>query len=688
MKTLYVNINNEKIQSNEELEVLKHDLDSDFFFYLGEKIAKGCKVENENALITDFNSLGNEDDYKQITAQWNEIKTILFSEECNGNFEFTLPNGYIHWLKFHPQYVSVYDRNFSHGEPAVIAIDLEELYEDSVEDLQRKILRKLQRDDLYLEIDEIVFNDNTVTRKSPIVCKIKEKYEGIGFKSYKKWLQDNDEKPHTSPQVCEKCKKNPCECNIEKNDLFPFLNVVLGETSVDEIAEGNLQFEEYNGFKAVQCEDFIFITNPYSDIIATLQLNEVPVVGHDFPKILSDKLGVNWATSYDDCQKELLKRNYTIRLKKKDVEIDGENHNIIVAESPNHKYILELIFFKRSSRTKNKGDLNMIHVHLKKCPNCGEENLYIVTDKFPFTYQCKNKKCSHEWTLIPKEIENEIVTPNCPNCSSDDVDDDGSVYLQYTCNDCGHNWGHDDTVECPECGSDDVENDGTDYLQYTCNDCGHNWGDDEDEDDFDDDEEENFSHPLSLNDFFPVCGITLNKSTVKDAERQSYRYAEIEYCDGGCVIAFSKNGEYHGAQIRKEANSNLFTNIYITSSDIMFPEWSRLGFDWKLSYNDWISLFKRMGFTIIQTEEPRIESWEHGPDYFYTKIVAISKDYSLKFELVFSYGSDGNTRYSRSTLYSISVYSKDYSYDYGGHICKKTFYNIEDFLRKEPKKYL
>lgn len=523
MKTLYININKEQIRSNEELEVLKHDLDSDFFFYLGEKIAKGCKVENENSIVTDFNTKYNEEDYQQIIAQWNKLKSILFSEECKGEFDITLPNSYIHWLRFHPQYVSVYHRNFSHGEPTIITIDLEELYEDSVEDLQRKILRKLQRDDLYLEIDEIVFNDDAITRKSPIVRKIKEKYEGIGFKSYKKWLQDNDEKPHTTPQVvCEKCGKNPCECNIEENDLFPFLNVVLGETSIDEIAEGNLQFEEYNGFKAVQCEDYLFITNPCSDIIATLHLHEIPVVGHDFPKILSDKLGVNWATSYDDSQKELLKRNYTIRLKRKDVEIDGENYNIIVAESPNHKYILELIFFKRSSRTKNKGYLNMIYVHLKKCPNCGEENVYIVTDKFPFTYQCKNKKCSHEWTLIPKEI----VTPNCPNCSSDDVDDDGSDYLQYTCNDCGHNWGHDDTVECPECGSDDVENDGTDYLQYECNACGHNWGDDEDseneeydndvEDEYDDDTD-NTGNQMS--EYIEAFGVILGKSTKFDLER-------------------------------------------------------------------------------------------------------------------------------------------------------------------------
>ena len=159
MKTLYININNEKIQSKEELEVLNYDLDSDFFFYLGEKIAKGCKVKNENALITDFNTKDNEEDYKQIIAQWNEIKAILFSEKCEGEFRFTLPNGYIHWLKFHPQYVSVYHRNFSNGESTIITIDLEELYEDSVEDLQRKILRKLQRDDLHKEIDEIVFND-------------------------------------------------------------------------------------------------------------------------------------------------------------------------------------------------------------------------------------------------------------------------------------------------------------------------------------------------------------------------------------------------------------------------------------------------------------------------------------------------------------------------------------------------
>lgn len=208
MKTLYININNEQIQSNEELEVLNYDFDSDFFFYLGEKIAKGCNVENENALITDFNTQDNAEDYQKIITQWQDLKTILFSEKCEGEFKFTLLNGYIHWLRYSEKYNHIHDKNFSHGESPVISIDLEELYEESVEDLQRKILRKLQRDDLYKEIDEIVFNDDAVIRKSPIVSTIKGKYEEIGFKAYKKWLQENVEKFRISSQVCGICKKS------------------------------------------------------------------------------------------------------------------------------------------------------------------------------------------------------------------------------------------------------------------------------------------------------------------------------------------------------------------------------------------------------------------------------------------------------------------------------------------------
>lgn len=71
---------------------------------------------------------------------------------------------------------------------------------------------------------------------------------------------------------------------------------------------------------------------------------------------------------------------------------------------------------------------------------------------------------------------------SCPKCDSTDVEDDGTDYLQYKCNECGNIWGHNDDATCPECGSNDIEDDGTGYLQYECNNCGHVWGDEVDTD--------------------------------------------------------------------------------------------------------------------------------------------------------------------------------------------------------------
>ena len=192
MKTLYININSEPVSSSEDLVVMDYDLIDDFFFYLGERIGKGCKIQNENALITDFNTPENKQDYDLILSQWYEVKRLLFSEEVAGSFDFELPSGYLHWLRYNEDYNHVYEANFSNGGSRSVTIDLEELYEDSVEALQRKIMRKLNRDDLYHEIDAIVFNDEDISRKSKIVCAIKEKYEGIGFIAYKKWSQENE----------------------------------------------------------------------------------------------------------------------------------------------------------------------------------------------------------------------------------------------------------------------------------------------------------------------------------------------------------------------------------------------------------------------------------------------------------------------------------------------------------------
>ena len=671
MKTLYININNESIQSNEELEVLEHDLDSDFFFYLGEKISKGCKVGNENALITDFNTQENEEDYKQIIAQWNELKSILFSDERNGEFEFTLPNEYIHWLHYNEKYNSIYDINFSHSELSVITIDLEELYEDSVEDLQRKILRKLQRDDFYLEIDEIVFNDDSVTRKSPIILNIKDKYEGVGFKAYKKWSQENEMMLHSIPQICEKCKKNPCECNtkpISSDNFFPYKGFTLGETVMwefedDSINDGSIiHYDLDNGVTMLGATEG-------DTFIAAMVDSTISSNNNKLPKEWSNILGCRFGAFREKCRRALNEKGFEIIL--------DEDAEIIVV-SPSKKYRIHLALEVDTSK------FVALLITLNECPHCKSNNFALrkMNAEMHISY-CSD--CNEYYLPFPidesENDEEDLELPNCPNCGSDDVDDDDSDYLQYTCNDCGHNWGHDDTVACPECGSDDVENDGTDNMQYECNACGHMWGDDEAYENEEDDDELLYDHPLSLNDFFPAWSITLNKSTVKDVENLSFLYKKIDYAEDGTVTVWVDD-----VQIRKEKGCDVFTNVYMTCFDEMYIEWIPYGFDWKLSYVEWAEVFKRLGFIVKQTQTPRVKSWEHGPDYLEAKFIARSADSSLKFELQFSFGREGSTQNSPSTLYSISVYSNRYKTGEGIHL--QTFWNLDDLYRTDPIKFL
>ena len=582
MKTLYININNEQIQSNEELEVLNYDLDSDFFFYLGEKVAKGCKVENENALITDFNTQDNEEDYKQIIAQWNELKNILFSEECEGEFKFTLPNGYIHWLRYSGKYNHVYDKNFSHGEQAVITIDLEELHEDSVEDLQRKILRKLQRDDLYLEIDEIVFNDDAVTRKSPIILNIKDKYEGVGFKAYKKWSQENEMMLHSIPHICEKCKKNPCECNtksISSDSFFPYKGVTLGETSMndfkdDSIDDGSIiHYDLDNGVTmlgATEGDTFIAAV-----VDSTISSN------NKLPKEWCNLLGCRFGTFREKCRRALSEKDFEIIL--------DEDAEIIVV-SPSKKYRIHLALDVDTSK------FVALLITLNECPHCKSNNFALrkMNAEMHISY-CSD--CNEYYLPFPidesEDKEEDIEVPSCPNCGSDDVEDDGSDYLQYTCNDCGHNWGHDDTVECPECGSDDVENDGTDNMQYECNACGHIWGDDEvydndDEEDYDDDTD-NAGNQMS--EYIESFDVIIGRTTKYDVQRKGgvlvnsdTGYGEYKMPNNIKVFFFNNNYTINHIAVRKEAANNI-PSFY-----------KQLGFYWGMPEYEFKQLFESLGF--------------------------------------------------------------------------------------------
>ena len=585
MQTLYININNNPIFPSDELVVMDCDLIDDFFFYLGERIGKGCKIQNENALITDFNTPENKQDYDLILSQWNEVKRLLFGEEVIGSFNFELPSGYLHWLRYNEDYNHVYEANFSNGGQNSISIDLEDLYEDSVEALQRKVLRKLNRDDLYLEIDEIVFNDEAVNRKSRIVCAIKEKYEGIGFKAFKKWLQEHEY------DTLEGCDVS-CDCGeTSSNDFFPYKGFVLGDFSFDRI--NRKDFTKEGSFLRYDIDENVFCLAP--------EENNFLIVAHVLSRIPQewiDLLGCRFGTDYRECSRTLKYNKFDVLYSIEDIEI--------VAVSPSKKYIVSLQFDKYSD------NFAQLSVMLNQCPYCKSHNLvfkYIDNEIIPYCVDC------NKYYFPNCEEDDDKEVPICPNCSSDNVEDDGSDYLQYECNDCGHNWGHDDTLECPKCGSNDIENDGTDICPYECNACGHIWGEDEDfendeyndvEDEFDDDTD-NAGNQMS--EYLEAFGVVLGKSTRYDLEKL-----------GGEPWSDDPNRYWmRNNRINCYLKDNVVNQIQFLEDSI--PEFYRnAGVYWGMNKSEFDTLFKRLGFRVVS-------------DSFYCLAYGFSKQHHVAFSI-------------------------------------------------------
>ena len=224
MKTLYININSEKIGSSDTLDVLEYDLINDFYFALGEKLLAVYPIVgiDKIKLFTDYMDFGDAPGADNILEQWSQLKTQLFGEYLHGTFTVYLPDSYQIWLKYNenPDYCRLAEKLSSS-----INIDLEEFYEDSIDSLRRRIFRYLQKDDRYKEIDEIVFNDDAVARKSAIVRQIKDLYEDIKFVAYEKWtvLSVNRSgtikvrEPHLQMET-----NYPIRLNSDYSDIKPF----------------------------------------------------------------------------------------------------------------------------------------------------------------------------------------------------------------------------------------------------------------------------------------------------------------------------------------------------------------------------------------------------------------------------------------------------------------------------------
>ena len=122
MKALYVNINNEQIQSTDSVDVFNYSLLDDFFFYLGDAIVGDTDIKVDKiGLIKDFNTPENSSDFDKLLAQWEEFKIMLFDEFPKGEYKVILPERYIDWLQYHDSTSQkLYNQKFENNRSSIL----------------------------------------------------------------------------------------------------------------------------------------------------------------------------------------------------------------------------------------------------------------------------------------------------------------------------------------------------------------------------------------------------------------------------------------------------------------------------------------------------------------------------------------------------------------------------------------
>lgn len=153
----------------------------------------------------------------------------------------------------------------------------------------------------------------------------------------------------------------------------------------------------------------------------------------------------------------------------------------------------------------------------------------------------------------------------------------------------------------------------------------------------------------SFDSFFPLYGFVLGKTTVKELEKRG--------------IKNEKNTNYNYARINKIAvydwnNDRIYEDMYLSDFSRLPAEWEeKFGFEWSLSYTEWMRLFERLGFEIKVTKAPAVEK-EKGRKFLRAEFIATSENGDFSFRLNFKEGNKEGEGYgvdSKNSLFSIDV---------------------------------
>ena len=208
MKTLYININGENIQSNADLHVVGRPEDAlinAFYYELGNEMLNGVPGVSrisKRDLVLEFKN-HDKNNFAKILDQWSALKKIVLGPNPSGQFGVELPDDYVKWLKdksdrvYRTIAMSIVDR----GRKVNICVD--NIYE-AIE----LLLDSIDPDDCS-DCEQFVINDELITTESRIVIDYKSHFDSplqfitiIDFKKPKDQDtssgEDNASKPHNS----------------------------------------------------------------------------------------------------------------------------------------------------------------------------------------------------------------------------------------------------------------------------------------------------------------------------------------------------------------------------------------------------------------------------------------------------------------------------------------------------------
>ena len=154
------------------------------------------------------------------------------------------------------------------------------------------------------------------------------------------------------------------------------------------------------------------------------------------------------------------------------------------------------------------------------------------------------------------------------------------------------------------------------------------------------------SLPVSL---FPLHGVTLGKTTVDELKRLGTHSTMINDRTKQPYNLYEING------VDFWYDRGVAHNMYMPNFKKIPDKWHGMGFSWRLSYQEWLAVLKKLGYETVVTKPPKTEQYE-GKPCFTAEVMAYYQSQGVRYalQLNFNYNKGASVTDSQ-TLYSIRV---------------------------------